>query len=390
MWLTVLLLVILAGAALIFFMLWRKALRAQAAAERLTAQAQTATQAQHQTCEQTLAQLTALHLAETDAIVLISTERQIVRLNPAAKEVFGARAAPGQTLILASRSFELDLLAEHALAGGADLDRQISLNGQPYRARIAVTQPNGQHGAIIILRDLSELQRLGRARRDFVANISHELRTPITSIRLLVDTLRGGAVQDAAFRGSLLEKIAIEAEALGQLAQELLDLSQIESGQMPLRLISLPARTLLENAATRLAEQQARKRHTLTIVCDPNLIVLADPELVGRAIVNLLHNAIKFTPDAGHIELSAQAEGEMAHLSVRDSGDGIATHDLPRIFERFYRADRSRQKGGTGLGLAIAKHMVEAHGGRLWAESTGLTGQGAVFHLTLPVDDAQK
>jgi len=328
------------------------------------------------------AQLEALHAAEAEPAVLLSRDRLVMHLNPAAQALFGPQAAPGQTLILATRSVELDDLAAHALGGGADTDRQVTLNGLPYRARVARA---GEFGAALALQDLSELQRLGRARRDFVANISHELRTPITSIRLLIDTLRGGGVTGAAARDELLDKIAIETETLGQLSQELLDLAQIESGRTPLRLVPVSARSLLEAAAGRLDEQRARKRQILELSGGEGLTVLADPDVLGRALVNLVHNALKFTPAGGRIALAAERAGGAAQISVQDSGDGILPDDLPRIFERFYRADRARPKGGTGLGLAIARHVVEAHGGRLWAESEGLPGRGAVFYITLPL-----
>jgi two-component system phosphate regulon sensor histidine kinase PhoR len=370
--------------ALVFFLLWRRAAHTTDESDWST------TQAKRETHEATLAaqrraeQLEALLVGAADPIVILSHELKILNLNPAAQALFGPQAAPGQTLIYATRSAELEEVAAHVLSGGADHDQQVTVNGQPYRARVALAGERGEFGAICILQDLSELQRLGRARRDFVANISHELRTPITSIRLVADTLRGGAASDPAARAELLEKISIETETLAQLSQELLDLAQMESGQTLLRLIPVPARKLIETAATRLDEHRVRKRQTFQLESDEALVVLADPEVVGRALMNLIHNAIKFTPEGGQIKVCAAPEGDEVHVTVQDSGPGILPDDLPRIFERFYRADRARASGGTGLGLAIAKHVVESHGGRIWAESQGLPGRGATFHFTLP------
>jgi len=395
---------LLALLALAFFLLWRRAANATGESEWATTQAKRETHEAKLATQRRAEQLDALLVGAADPIVILSHELKILHLNPAAQALFGPQAGPGQTLIYATRSAEVEELVAHVFSGGADHDRQVTVNGQPYRARVALAGAEGEFGAIFILQDLSELQRLGRARRDFVANISHELRTPITSIRLLAETLRNGAAgaslsparadarpdgalgaaSDPSARADLLEKISIETETLAQLSQELLDLAQMESGQTLLRLIPIPARKLIETAAARLDEHRARKRQTFKLESEDSLGVLADPEVVGRALVNLIHNAIKFTPEGGQIEVRAVPEGDEVHVTVHDSGPGILPDDLPRIFERFYRADRARASGGTGLGLAIAKHVVEAHGGRIWAESQGLPGRGATFHFTLP------
>jgi two-component system phosphate regulon sensor histidine kinase PhoR len=339
------------------------------------------------------AQLQSILQARLEPFLLVSADRTVTDMNPAARALFQPPAESGQTLILVTRSAELDALAEHCLAGGADLDRQVLIgrNQQPYRARavLATALRNGDpyRGVVLWLQDLSELQRLGRARRDFVANISHELRTPITSIRLLVDTLRGTAPVNAAARDELLEKISVETEALAQLAQELLDLAQIESGQTLVRMVSAPVAQLVSGVTDRLGPQAKRKRQTITVDVPEGLVALADRDQVTRVLGNLVHNAIKFTPDEGRVWVKAsELDGDIL-LEVGDSGRGIPPEDLPRVFERFFRGDRSRASGGTGLGLAIAKHVVEAHGGRIWVESEGRAGRGAIFRFTLPAAD---
>ena len=345
------------------------------------------------TAEWYAAQLQAMLQARLEPVLVVAADRTVADMNAAARALFPLPADVGQTLIQVTRSVELDALAAHCLAGGADLDRQVLVgrNQQPYRVRAALASSPGAgeqyRGVMLWLQDLSELQRLGRARRDFVANISHELRTPITSIRLLVDTLRGTAPVDAAARDDLLEKISVETEALAQLAQELLDLAQIESGQTLVRMVAAPVAHLVASVTDRLGPQAERKHQTITVEVPPELIVLADTAQVTRALGNLLHNAIKFTPDEGRIWVTARRLDGDVMLEVGDTGRGISTEDLPRVFERFFRGDRSRASGGTGLGLAIAKHVVEAHGGRIWVESEGRIGRGAVFRFTLPAAD---
>lgn len=339
------------------------------------------------------AQMQAMLQARLEPFLLVSADRTVAEMNPAARTLFPPPAALGQNLIQVTRSVELEALAEHCLAGGADLDRQVLIGRiqHPYRARAALASSPGNgdtyRGVVLWLQDLSELQRLGRSRRDFVANISHELRTPITSIRLLVDTLRGSAPVEAAARADLLEKISVETEALAQLAQELLDLAQIESGQTLVRMVNAPVAQLISGVTDRLGPQAERKHQTIAVEVADDLVALADQDQVTRALGNLLHNAIKFTPDGGRIWVkAARLEADIV-MEVGDSGPGIPSDDLPRVFERFFRGDRSRASGGTGLGLAIAKHVVEAHGGRIWVESEGRAGRGAIFRFTLPAAD---
>jgi two-component system phosphate regulon sensor histidine kinase PhoR len=376
-WLLAALLAIL---ALALFSLWRRALAARIEAELTTSRSEQTLRAIREAAQTEAARLRALSLAQTNPILILDSARAVIDLNPAAQALFGAQA--GQTLILATRSIELDELAGHALAGGDDCDRQIALNRLPYRARAVVaTPPEGAPpvGVVLALSDLGELQRLGRARRDFIANISHELRTPLTAIRLLLDSL------PADKASAPLEKIGVEMQALEQMAQELLDLAQIESGQAVVRLVPLPVTELVKRAVQRLAPLAAQKNQTVTLEVPPPLVALADAEQINRALGNLLHNAIKFTPEGGQIEVRATRAGDEVTIEVADTGPGIALEDLPRVFERFFRSDRSRAGGGTGLGLAIAKHVVEAHGGRLTVESAG---RGAIFRFTLLAGDS--
>jgi two-component system phosphate regulon sensor histidine kinase PhoR len=332
------------------------------------------------------AQLTALGLAVLEVIVIVDRDLRVVYATPGAQVLFGASGdVSGTSLITFTRSSELDQLAADALLTASGeardhLDRQIPIDARPFRVRAATFGD----GVVLALSDVSELQRLGRARRDFVANISHELRTPLTSIRLLLDGLLSGSATDPKEVNSLLRKIQVEIEVLNQMAQELLDLAQIESGRALVKLVPTPVTELFDEAVERLLPQATRKAQTVTVDAPPDLIALADVEQVSRALGNLLHNAIKFTPNEGRIWVRAAAANGDVLIEVSDTGPGILPDDLPRVFERFFRVDRSRAGGGTGLGLAIAKHVVEAHGGRIWAESEGRPGHGAVFRFTLP------
>jgi two-component system phosphate regulon sensor histidine kinase PhoR len=228
------------------------------------------------------------------------------------------------------------------------------------------------------------VRRLETVRRDFISNISHELRTPLASLKALADTLRDGALEDPPAAQRFLDRMEVEVDALTQMVQELLELSRIESGQVGFEMAQVPVVNVVRPPVERLRPQAERADLQLSVDLAPDLPpVLADAERMQQVITNLVHNAIKFTPPGGEVAISATAgEGEVI-ISVRDTGVGIPADDLPRIFERFYKADRARSGGGTGLGLAIAKHIVLAHGGRIWAES--VEGRGSTFYVALPL-----
>jgi two-component system, OmpR family, phosphate regulon sensor histidine kinase PhoR len=240
---------------------------------------------------------------------------------------------------------------------------------------------------LVILQDLTRVRRLETVRRDFISNISHELRTPLASLKALVDTLRDGALEDPPAARRFLDHMDAQVDALTQMVQELLELARIESRQVPLRLARVAVADLLAEPVQMLQPQAERAGVRLKLEPGVELpFALADAERMRQVVTNLLHNAIKFTPAGGQVTVSAQRQGDEIVVAVRDTGVGIPDDDLPRIFERFYKADRARSSGGgTGLGLAIARHIVEAHGGRIWAESR--EGHGSTFFFTLPLAD---
>lgn len=237
---------------------------------------------------------------------------------------------------------------------------------------------------LMLFQDFTRIRRLETVRRDFISNISHELRTPLASLKALVETLRSGALEDPPAARRFLYRMETEVDALTHMVSELLELTRIESGQVPLKMKSVSPKKLLVKVKERLAVQAERKQLVIELNYAKKLPrVLADKPRLGQVMVNLLHNAIKFTPEGGEITLSAHQQDDMIQFSVKDTGSGIPADDLPRIFERFYKTDPARSGGGTGLGLAIARHLVEAHGGLIWAES--IEGKGSTFHFSIPV-----
>ena len=235
------------------------------------------------------------------------------------------------------------------------------------------------YGAVLALSDVSNLHHLEQARRDMFANISHELRTPLTSISLLLDMLV--TREQSADTISALEKMTTETDTLKEMAQELLDISLIESGRFAIKLDSANAAALIMPTIERLQPQADLKSIQFHMTECTDVPVWADADQLQRVLSNIFHNAIKFTPSDGSVIVSAIAEDECVRIEIQDSGPGIHPDDLPRIFERFFRADRTRKGAGTGLGLAIANHIVQAHGGSIWAENAPETG--AIISFTL-------
>ena len=326
-------------------------------------------------------QLAALGAADFDGLLLLDADRRIAWGNAGAWVLFGrTQPAIGESFIALVGDAELNQAALDAVAGDRPVIRQAAVAGRTLRLRAVPVTETG--GVALSIEDVTELQRLGRARRDLVANISHELRTPLANLVLATETLRQGGRGDKALRQRLLDQIEEEVQLLSQLSQEMMDLAQIESGQAILRLVPTEVALLVRRGVKHLRPQMKAKGQQLTLAVPADLLALADEQHVARVVSNLLHNAIKFTPEGGSIAIHAEAAGDDVRICVSDTGPGIPQAEQTRIFERFYKADRARTHGGTGLGLAIARHIVEGHGGRIWVESAA--GQGATFCFTLP------
>lgn len=326
----------------------------------------------------------------SDGVVVTDPTGGLVRLNGSAVHLLGLSAVPppGQPFVQVSRDHELAALLAEALATKDGKSRLAEVeHGRSRRVLEATAQwvPGTRESlGLVVLRDVTELRRLERVRREFVANVSHELRTPLASIKALVETLEAGAVDDPTVAGDFLHRIVGEVDRLAVLVDELLDLARLQSGRVSLDARSVDPHDLLGRASERLRPQTERARLTLGLDVPPGLPpVLADRARVEQVVLNLLHNAIKFTPPGGRVTIGATQEKGALEVFVRDTGVGVPEEELPRLFERFYKADKARRSEGTGLGLAIAKHIVQAHGGTIWAESR--PGDGATFRFTLPL-----
>ncbi|MGH2532701.1 MAG: ATP-binding protein [Thermomicrobiales bacterium] len=324
----------------------------------------------------------------SDGVILTDASQRVIDLNPAASRMLeaSARWAAGQPFVVVARDHELADLLQKAMDGGEVTGATIEVGRRRKVLEAAaqrVTGP-GEVLGVVVLRDITELRRLESVRREFVANVSHELRTPLASIRALVETLEAGAASDPEVAPDFLHRIVSEVDRLSALVNELLDLGRLESGRVTLKLEALDSAEVLRHGAERLRPQTERAGLTLDILVPDGLPTMAaDRARIEQVLINLVHNAIKFTPTGGRIEVSATVADEMVEVSVADTGVGIDEEELPRVFERFYKADKSRRSDGTGLGLAITKHIVQAHQGTVWATST--LGEGSTFTFTIPL-----
>ncbi len=329
-------------------------------------------------------------LANTTSLGLVMADShgRVTFMNSAAHTLFAVEDGIGKRLCEIAWGFDLQSSVDYVLKQRNESVYQTIVKGErAYAAAVRGIGEQGQDGVLIELDEVTELQRLGRARREFVANISHELRTPITSLQLLMQTMTDNRMSDRALAIEFLDKIRIQIDLLRQLTDELMDLALIESGQAPITLVEANAADLASQVADTLRPQAERKGLGLDVSVPSPLIVLADAQAIRKVLGNLVHNAIKFTPPGGCIEVRAVLKGDNVEFAVEDTGIGIPAQDLPRVFERFYKVDRSRVRAngdlhGTGLGLAIAKHVVSAHGGSIWA--TSIEGHGSTFYFTLP------
>ena len=324
----------------------------------------------------------------TDGLVMVDEEGSIRMINPAAEEMFGisSEQSAGRSLASALRQYQVvDLWQQTRRSGGV---RSISFevtSKRIYLQGIAVLLERELSGSMLLLfQNLTRQRYLETVRQDFISNISHELRTPLAALKALTETLAEGALDDPPAARRFLEQMDAEVDSLSLMVSELLELSRIESGRVPLNMKPTEACKILAPAVERLDLQAERSNLEVHLDCPEDLpLVFADPQRLEQVVVNLLHNAIKFTPGGGRIRVSAREETGVIIFSVEDTGIGIAEEDLPRIFERFFKADRARSKGGTGLGLAISRHLVEAHGGKIWVES--FEGKGSSFHFSIPL-----
>lgn len=322
-----------------------------------------------------------------DGVIIVNKEKDVVMLNQVARKLFrvaddGATAVPFINLV---RDHEIDEAMQKCLETGEKQTRSVISSS---KQDLEVTAVPLSKGIFVLVQDLSDVKRLEKIRKDFIINISHELRTPIASCRAIVETLQNGAITDESVAGSFLKKMSIEIDKMTQMVNELSELSRIESGELPIHLKPVNLASVIERAVERLRIQAERGHLVINVHVPHNTpMAMADEARIEQVLVNLIHNAIKFTPAGGRITVSSSATENYVMVSVSDTGIGIPADDLPRIFERFYKVDRSRSSGGTGLGLAISKHIVRAHGGTIQVESQ--EGKGSTFTFSLPIARVQ-
>ncbi len=301
-----------------------------------------------------------------DAAALVSREGWVRASNAAFDTLAATGRAAGLTPLEITRSAELSEAVKRALEGTA---RRLDLTiGR--RAFVAHLAPLLRGEVLVLLRDVTDARRAEAARRDFVANASHELRTPVTAIRAAAETLLSGALDDPSAARGFVEIIARHAERLSNLTQDLLDLSRIETRQWPIEMANVDAAVVARQALDAVAEAAREKGLAVTSEVKSGTGLRADARALEQVLVNLVDNAVKYTAQGSVVVRATLEQGDWV-LSVDDTGPGIEAHHLTRIFERFYRVDtgRSRDQGGTGLGLAIVKHLVQAMGGEVGVES---------------------
>lgn len=343
-------------------------------------------QSQIDTLQTDQAKLAAVLSQMTDGVIIAEAEGGIILMNPAAGRLFHVKEgpSPAHSVVEVIRHHQLVELWRKSSEAKEQQSLTMEISAERvFIQAIAVPLDKTLPGAtLLIFQDLTRLRRLELVRRDFVSNVSHELRTPLASLKALVETLQEGALEDPPAAHRFLSRMDTEIDTLTQLVRELLELSKIESGKVPLLLKPVAPRVLLTPAVDRMRLQAERAGLSIRLDCPIDLPpVMSDPERMEQVMVNLLHNAVKFTAPGGEVTVSARADTDFVIFCVKDTGVGISADDLSRIFERFFKADRARSGGGTGLGLSIARHMVEAHGGQIWAESE--LGKGSCFYFSL-------
>jgi two-component system phosphate regulon sensor histidine kinase PhoR len=331
--------------------------------------------------------LAAILSSITDGVVMTDSEGSIALVNPAAERLFNFREAKviGQPLIEAVHDYEINDMVKKCLKTAHEQTTQLdSMTGRFLRV-IAVPLTTGKMtGALVLFQDLSEMRNLQTMRQEFVGNISHELRTPLAAIKAIVETLQGGAIDDKKAVTDFLNRLDVEVDGMTQMVAELTELSRIETGRIKLKLEPVNLNLLIEEVIARLSPQAERQQVSLLTELSSDLPpVPADRDRIQQVILNIVHNAIKFTPPGGKATVYAKPQKDTVTVSVADTGIGISKEDLPHIFERFFKADKSRSGSGTGLGLAIAKHIVQAHGGSIWVQSE--EGKGSTFSFSLPL-----
>ncbi len=370
---------------------WRGQYRAQA--DRRAAEIESSQRRQQQTSAEAKAQQQVLFNSMIEGLLLLDRSQKIFLANRAFKSLFGLKIElRGKTILEVLRLHELEELVLRVQAEGQVFDYEVKLPDLTERwlrvnASVIANSAGEREGMILVFHDLTRLKQLERTREEFVANVSHELRTPLSLIKGYVETLLDGAGNNPEVTQRFLKIIERNTHRLDLLIQDLLTISALESGRMKLTLQAMDVRTVVDKVLGDLHAKAEAKHMTLANEL-PVLPVRADANRLDQVFANLVDNAIKYGRLNGKVTVSGRKlDDGRCELFVQDDGPGIPSEALDRVFERFYRVDkaRSRDQGGTGLGLSIVKHIVQAHGGEVWARSE--PGKGATFFFTLPREE---
>lgn len=335
-------------------------------------------------------QLAAAFANMAEGVLVTDTTARVTALNPAMERIFSVKAADSvsRALLEVIPNAGLSGICTRALSGGKPISDEMELT-TPVRGIFSVNaapifEGGAVSGCLMVVHDITEVRRLEAKRRDFVANVSHELKTPLTAIRGYVETLLGGAIDDREHALEFLGVILQQSKRLDNIISDLLKLSSLESYALEVKKEELGLRDLADSLIAGLASIFKAKEAAVSNTIPAGLVVKADPEKLGQVFINLLDNAVKFSAENAKVEISVQELPGSVKVLVKDSGIGIPQEHLAWVFERFYRVDkaRSREMGGTGLGLSIVKHVIELHGGAVGVESA--EGRGSTFWFTLP------
>jgi two-component system, OmpR family, phosphate regulon sensor histidine kinase PhoR len=331
-----------------------------------------------------------------EGVAVVNGTERLVFANRGFAEILGLDVPPtsGSALVEVVRQTELIEAVRRVLSGEPRVESEIvtgTLRQRFFAATVAAVRAQEATGAVVVLHDITELRKLERVRRDFVANVSHELRTPLTAIQGFAETLLGGAIDDPQNRGRFLEIILEHSRRLARLTEDLLMLSKMDAERLELEFSRIGVAQFIESCVETVQHRASERDLRISVNMPQRLPDIAgDRRRLAEVLQNLLDNALQYTLSGGLIMVSAEAAEDEVVFTVSDTGIGIPRADQPRIFERFYRVDvaRSREVGGTGLGLSIAKHLVDAHGGRIWVESE--VGRGSQFHFSVPIFDPER
>jgi two-component system phosphate regulon sensor histidine kinase PhoR len=381
------LIILLLAALVALHFWWRGRLRREQTSHR--AELARLTQSEHNAAAETLARQNAIFDSMIEGVLVLDENGLVSFANRTFAEMFATVGIlRGKALLEAVRSHEIAALAERARVEGRVLDHELKLPGESecwlQINAAAVTAGDGRKlGTILVFHDLTRLKQLEATRQEFVANVSHELRTPLAMIKGYTETLLGGAKDDPATATKFLQTVERHADRLTLLIEDLLTISSLESGQIKLNLQLVALGPVVEKVFSDLKPRADAKGVKLLNQLPP-LVVAADANRLHQVLSNLVDNAIKYGRAEGSVIVGGSPVAGGAEVYVQDDGPGIPVESLERVFERFYRVDkaRSRDQGGTGLGLSIVKHIVQAHGGKVWARSE--PGRGATFLFTLP------